>query len=444
MALHASRRRLVDRWTRGARGAAVRGHRLRRCSPPSRSSPPTPEPILPPERRQHRGLVLPAVFLGLFAVWTMLAAGTHVHSHTEDAEGHTHGTEEVADGAAALATDDGHTHAADEAADDVAAEASDGHSHTADEATDGHVHIIDPAGAPAAEPVALAWPRPWDPTQPVDLSGVPGVTTEQQLRATKLVDDTLASLPRFADPADAIAAGYSSIGDAGTGSEHFIKGRSHRRRRPPRSARSRITRLQRRERPAHARRRDVHRQRPPRRRSVAHRLGRPAHDVAQARQPLLVARRERQRQGGRDHRRQRQLRQRRPHGRCEPDGARVDPTAPVRRVRGARRHRCRHRGRARGSTRRRLQRGTRPWHDRGRARGRRQTVRPDAADRSQWHARRHPATAGRRREPHRRHARRTAAVERLPRRRGRRLQEHRRRGRPATSTSCSGTGSKTM
>ena len=54
--------------------------------------------ILPPERRQQRGLVIPAVVLGMFAVWTMLAAGTHVHSHeAEAADGHSHGTEEVAD-----------------------------------------------------------------------------------------------------------------------------------------------------------------------------------------------------------------------------------------------------------------------------------------------------------------------------------------------------------
>ena len=188
--------------------------------------------ILPRERRQQRGLVIPAVVLGMFAVWTMLAAGTHVHAHGE-AAGHTHGTEEVAA--------DGHTHgatqdvAADGAAADGAAAASGAHDtgaaheHTAEgaeaESSDGHVHIIDPAAAAAAgaEPTALAWPRPWDPTQPVDLSGVAGVTSEQQARATKLVQDTLADLPRYADPAAAVAAGYSSIGDAGTGSEHFIR-----------------------------------------------------------------------------------------------------------------------------------------------------------------------------------------------------------------------------
>ncbi len=178
--------------------------------------------ILPADRRQHRGLLAPAVLIGAFAVWTMLAAGTHVHSHAdgESADGHDHGT-------GVAATDDHTTHAADAlAAASEAVAAGDGHVHTDEVATDAaatetteHVHTSDAS----AEPAALAWPRPWDPTQPIDLSGVPGVTADQQLRATKLVEDTLADLPRYADTADAIAAGYSSIGDAGTGSEHFIK-----------------------------------------------------------------------------------------------------------------------------------------------------------------------------------------------------------------------------
>ncbi len=179
--------------------------------------------ILPAERRQRRGLLAPAVLIGLFAVWTMFAAGTHVHSHGDD---HSHGTEEtadghshaddgvIADGAAAAAETAAHVHAADETA-------ADDHTHAADEAAGEHTHTADET---IAEPVALAWPRPWDPNQPIDLSGVEGVTAAQQLRATKLVEDTLRELPKYADPADAVAAGYASIGDAGTGSEHFIKG----------------------------------------------------------------------------------------------------------------------------------------------------------------------------------------------------------------------------
>ena len=191
--------------------------------------------ILPADRRNHRGLLAPAILIGAFAVWTMFAAGTTVHSHADGG----HGTD-------AAAADDGHAHAGDEAAavgladgasaatgtadeanhahsdDEAAAAAGDDHGHTEDEAAtegdDGHAHDT------AAEPVAMAWPRPWDPAGELDLSGVEGVTIEQEVRATELVEQTLVDLAKYADPAAAVAAGYSSIGDAGTGSEHFIKG----------------------------------------------------------------------------------------------------------------------------------------------------------------------------------------------------------------------------
>ncbi|MEO5898858.1 MAG: hypothetical protein ABIR68_01855, partial [Ilumatobacteraceae bacterium] len=70
---------------------------------------------------------------------------------------------------------------------------------------------------------ARAWPRAWDPAQAIDVSGVGGVTKEQEARATTLIQGTLADLPQFADPNAAIFAGYASIGDAATGTEHFIK-----------------------------------------------------------------------------------------------------------------------------------------------------------------------------------------------------------------------------
>jgi hypothetical protein len=74
-----------------------------------------------------------------------------------------------------------------------------------------------------AEESAL-WPRPWDPAVGDDLSGVPGVTDEQQARAAALIADTLREMGRWADTADAIADGYISIGDAGTGVEHYLRG----------------------------------------------------------------------------------------------------------------------------------------------------------------------------------------------------------------------------
>ncbi|MEX2625881.1 MAG: hypothetical protein WD225_03295, partial [Ilumatobacteraceae bacterium] len=67
-----------------------------------------------------------------------------------------------------------------------------------------------------------AWPRPWDPTEPIDFSGVPSVSAEQQARAEQLVADTLDVLPRFADVSTIGELGFDSIGDEHTGFEHFV------------------------------------------------------------------------------------------------------------------------------------------------------------------------------------------------------------------------------
>lgn len=56
----------------------------------------------------------------------------------------------------------------------------------------------------------------------VDLSGVPGVTAEEQARAEALVVDTLDKLPQFADQDHAKSLGFFSIGDSFTGHEHLI------------------------------------------------------------------------------------------------------------------------------------------------------------------------------------------------------------------------------
>jgi hypothetical protein len=65
--------------------------------------------------------------------------------------------------------------------------------------------------------------KPFDPKQPIDLSGDPGVTKAEQTRAENLLRATLTDLPKFDDPATAEAAGYRSIGDAATGDEHYVK-----------------------------------------------------------------------------------------------------------------------------------------------------------------------------------------------------------------------------
>jgi hypothetical protein len=129
--------------------------------------------------RQAR-VAMPAVLVAALTVPAMWTGGTHVHSHEAGAE-HPH------DGTAADGSD--HPH-------DTTGDAE--HAHDS------------------------SWPRPWDPSQPIDFSGVEGVSIEQQARAEALTRESLAELPRWADTATAIADGYRSIGDAGTGSEHFI------------------------------------------------------------------------------------------------------------------------------------------------------------------------------------------------------------------------------
>lgn len=143
------------------------------------------------------GIVVPALTLT-----GMVAAGGHTH-----AAGHSH------DGAAATGAD----------AVVAASVSPTTHAHT-----DGTSHDQPPAAAPAAEATAptgagaVAPPKPYDPTKPIDLGGVPGVSEEQQARAENLIAVTLARLPQFADPAVAEARGYRSIGDGLTGHEHYI------------------------------------------------------------------------------------------------------------------------------------------------------------------------------------------------------------------------------
>jgi hypothetical protein len=123
------------------------------------------------------GLVAPGALVAVVSVAAMLTGATHVHSH--DGAGHVH--------------------------DETAAAATPG-------SDAGHDHAVDPS----------TWPRPFDPTQPIDFSGVPGVTPEQQARAQTLVASTLQDLPQFADVTKVGALGFTSIGDADSGFEHYI------------------------------------------------------------------------------------------------------------------------------------------------------------------------------------------------------------------------------
>ncbi|HEX5613638.1 MAG TPA: hypothetical protein VFZ83_00645 [Acidimicrobiia bacterium] len=129
-------------------------------------------------------LAIAALVTALIATPAMVSAGSHAHSAGDDHGG-------------AAATD---TH-------------SDGHG-------DAHGDMPGGGGDPGNTPAAV--PTPYDPTKPIDLSGVDGVTPEQQAQAENLIAVTLLRLPQFSDPATAEAAGYRSIGDGFTGYEHYI------------------------------------------------------------------------------------------------------------------------------------------------------------------------------------------------------------------------------
>jgi hypothetical protein len=97
--------------------------------------------------------------------------------------------------------------------------AGDGHGSHGSAAADHHA-----GGTGSGDHVedASAATVPYDPTQPIDLGGVDGVTPEQQAAAENVIAVTLHGLPQWADPAYAEAHGFHSIGDGFTGTEHFI------------------------------------------------------------------------------------------------------------------------------------------------------------------------------------------------------------------------------
>ena len=71
--------------------------------------------------------------------------------------------------------------------------------------------------APTTTVKATAGPGP-----AIKLVGETGVTPAQLTRADKLLATTIVDLKRFQDPQEAYAAGYRSIGDGGTGDEHYV------------------------------------------------------------------------------------------------------------------------------------------------------------------------------------------------------------------------------
>ncbi|MEO6123158.1 MAG: hypothetical protein ABIR32_05570 [Ilumatobacteraceae bacterium] len=190
------------------------------------------------------GLVIAAI-----TIPAMLASANHVHDHGAEGAAHSHGTATVAaaTGAAGVideslphSHDDGAAVAVDDAsvtpttvATAITAitviDESVPHDHGTAAATDPATATVSADGTTettvhnhAAAEQAVA-PVPYDPTKPIDLGGVPGVTPEEQARAENLVAITLIRLPQWSDPAVAEAAGFHSIGDGVTGHEHYVQ-----------------------------------------------------------------------------------------------------------------------------------------------------------------------------------------------------------------------------
>ena len=213
--------------------------------------------VQPSTTANHRRVIaaVPALLIAAMTVPAMASAGQHVHTDSTAAV-HEHGAVEtsgaaeastvtVVDGspaAAARAGSAGATH--DPATHDPLTHDPATHDHggstvesTSGESTIESATVVGAVANTSGQPSPTAhqhepqqtlpssshWPRSWDPTQPLDLSGVAGVTPQEQTRAAALVEATLADLPKYADTKAAIADGYVSIGDAGTGTEHFIK-----------------------------------------------------------------------------------------------------------------------------------------------------------------------------------------------------------------------------
>ena len=165
----------------------------------------------------------------------MLAGANHVHDHGTAEAAHIHGAETAATQTGATQTGATQTAATQTGATQTGAAIDESLPHSHDDgsgtATDPAAVAVSAEGAAVTETTvhdhsaaaqAVA-PVPYDPTKPIDLGGVPGVTPEQQARAENLVAITLIRLPQWSDPAVAEAAGFHSIGDGPTGHEHYVQ-----------------------------------------------------------------------------------------------------------------------------------------------------------------------------------------------------------------------------
>jgi hypothetical protein len=142
-------------------------------------------------------VALPLCGVGFAVVIGMWNGATHVH-------GHGHGGDQAA--------------SADHHSD--SATSGDGHDHSSSGAA-----LVTGESAEGAHDHATDWPRPYDPAVAIDISGVEGVSAEQEARARELILATQRELPRWSDYDEAVAQGWVSIGDESTGHEHLVNRR---------------------------------------------------------------------------------------------------------------------------------------------------------------------------------------------------------------------------
>jgi hypothetical protein len=88
----------------------------------------------------------------------------------------------------------------------------------------GHAHAGGHHDMAGHESAAIP-PQPYDGTLPVDFSGVPGVSAEEQQEAEELATRTIERLPQWEDTRTAYEAGFRSIRDAASGVEHYVNWR---------------------------------------------------------------------------------------------------------------------------------------------------------------------------------------------------------------------------
>ena len=186
---------------------------------------------VPAKETQHLNAVYLCSAITLCALWSVTG---HVHAHIQDVELTDSGLIVTADGVIVspstiapveILTSTSTVPASLSTTDSVATKkktviASPSTVANTTTTTVNHSHALTTAQALAA---ASGWPRPYDPANPIDFSGIGGVTAEQAARATALIQSAQRDLPRYAKVSDAEKNGYVSIGDGVTGFEHYMK-----------------------------------------------------------------------------------------------------------------------------------------------------------------------------------------------------------------------------